>query len=154
LRGGRACSKIVRQYQLEHPRVKSVADPKFAGGVGGLSIPGVEAELKVDRIKKASFLSVRHDEFGAQFGPVNQKAPIAGPRVHRRIRAEFQLIGDAQGPFGDTLQGAVRRNAAHEIGPLATDRGVVVVQLQGEYSRIVDLGVTDLDLVGLSVRGR
>jgi len=79
LRGGRACSKIVRQYQLEHPRVKSVADPKFAGGVGGLSIPGVEAELKVDRIKKASFLSVRHDDSARSLAPLIRKRPS---RVH------------------------------------------------------------------------
>jgi hypothetical protein len=45
----------------------------------------------------------------------------------------------------------VRRDADHEVGPLAAYRGVVVVRLEAERSRIVDLGVVDLDLVGLGV---
>jgi hypothetical protein len=101
----------------------------------------------VDHIKEASFRGVRYDEFDA----VYQKAPVAGPRVHRCIGAEFQPIGDAPGPFWDTVRGVVRRDADHEVGPLAADRGVVVVQVEGEHSRIVDLAVVDLDLVGLGV---
>jgi hypothetical protein len=93
---------------------------------------GVEAELEIDSINEASFLSVRHDELGAQFGPIDQKAAAAGPRVQRQIRAQLEPIGDAPGPFGDTVQGVVGRDAALEIRLLAADRRLIVVQLEAE----------------------
>jgi hypothetical protein len=58
-----------------------------------------------------------------------------------------------QAHSGTSVQGVVRRDAAHEIGALAADLGIIVVQLETEHSRIVDLGVIDLDLVGLTVSG-
>ena len=59
-----------------------------------------------------------------------------------------------QSPFEDTVRSVVWRDAAHKVGPLAAERGVIVVQSEAEHSRIVDLSVIDLDLVGLSVNGR
>ena len=58
-----------------------------------------------------------------------------------------------QSPFEDTVRSVVWRDAAHKVGPLAAERGVIVVQSEAEHSRIVDLGVLDQDLVGLGVNG-
>ena len=46
------------------------------------------------------------------------------------------------------------RDATPEIGLFSTDRGIVVVQLQAELPRAVDVGVVDLDLVGLGMGAR
>ena len=48
----------------------------------------------------------------------------------------------------------VWRDAAFEIGQFSTERGIVVVQLQAELPRAVDVGVVDLDLVGLGMGAR
>src|SRR6516165_3085901 len=65
----------------------------------------------------------------------------------RRIEAHLPPVGDAPGPFAGALEGVIGDESAGEIRLLATDEGVVVMQLERPLSNFRDLGVVDLDLV-------
>jgi hypothetical protein len=99
-------------------------------------------------------LRVRHHELGTQFGAIDQKAAITCPRVYWHIGAQLEPLHHPIGPFGDTVQSMVWPDAALKIRQFPAGRGIVVVQLNAELPRAVDVGVVDLDLVDLGMGTR
>ena len=96
---------------------------------------------------------VGDDEQLPDFGRIGIGRQLLINRI-RRIEAHLPPVGDAPGPFASAVEGMIGDEAAGEIRLLATDEGVVVMQLKRPLSNFRDLGVVDLDLVNGMRRDR
>src|SRR5262249_61914895 len=81
------------------------------------------------------------------------RASGSGP-PHTACRSPSPTSPDAPGPFTGALKRVIGNEPAGEIGLLASDEGVVVMQLKRPLPNLGDVGVVDLDLVGRVRRDR
>ena len=122
----------------------------------GLPIVVIDAELEIHAVEERVVVGVRpHEQFPHLEAVDRPAAPLGVRTLHRQIKPLLKPVGDAVGPFDGAVDRVVGNDAAGEIGSLPPDRREIGVHHEIEHTLIRNLGIVDLDLVGLREhRGR
>src|SRR6185312_8602033 len=111
----------------------------FGGIATGIPVPGVVTEFEIYGVNEGAVVGVGLDKEQAQFAAIDGGAAVLGvDTVKRQVKAGFEPVGDAIGPFGGAVPGLVGDETAGEGGRLLSVGREVVVQ-----SEIDDSGRSD-----------
>src|SRR5579863_337741 len=134
------------------PRMQMDTDdrPDLGGDAPGFPVVVVDAELEVDAVKEEVILGVgAHEQFSQLEAVDGGAAPAGDGSGHRQVEPLLKPVGDTVGPLERGVEGLVSDDRAGEVGRLSADGRVIVVHHQIEHARFGDLGIVDLDFVGL-----
>ena len=109
----------------------------------------VVAELEVEAVEHGSIVRIGHDQQSAKLDAIEQQTAVGGSGIERQIGSRLEPLRDAIGPFGHPVERVVGNDAPRESSLPSAGRREVVVPGEVEPPRPRDLGVVDLDLVGL-----
>jgi len=91
-----------------------------------------------------------HDEQFAHLESVQHRTEVTGDAVERKIQTLLEPVCDAVSPFGHAIERVVGNEAAREARRLQSIERVIVVKFKIKDAGVGNLGVVDLDFVGLS----
>jgi len=86
------------------------------------------AELEIDPVEERPLGRVGNDEELPDLGGIGIGRQLLVDRI-RRVEAHLPPVRGAPGPFPGAVEGVIGDESAREIRLLATDEGVVVMQL-------------------------
>ena len=90
-----------------------------------------------------------HEQFSYLEAVQRPAAALGVGGVHREIKPLLKPRSHAVSPFDGAVNRVIGNDAAGEIGGLSPDRCKIAVHHHIEYAHFLNLGVVDLDFVGL-----
>src|SRR5579863_4711382 len=115
---------------------------------------GIIAEFEINAVEKGLLSGVRHDEQLPHLKSVQHWTEIAGVAVERQIQALLEPIRDAIGPFRHAVERMFGNEAAGKARASQPVKRVIVKDREIEHAQLCNLGIIDLDLIGLGKRRR